>query len=144
MNRQQELKRAASAVSRSRAKAALCEARRDDLIRASHRSGDLGTREIAELVELSFQRVAAVVAGDPARPTRPTLHGAMQQVLADSGGGWVAAHELARAVFERGLYRRRDRGVILAGQVRARAAKYPDLFEATLDGTNRIRLRGEC
>lgn len=96
---------------------------------------------MAEPLGLSFQRVATVVAGDPDRPSRPTLHGAMWEVLKENGGDWMPAHELAQLVYERELYRRKDRGVIPPGQVRARAAKYPALFEGTTDGTNRIRLR---
>ena len=49
-------------------------------------------------------------------------------------------HELAREIYERELYRRKDRGVIPAGQVRARAANYPELFEGSNDGTNSVRL----
>jgi hypothetical protein len=96
---------------------------------------------MAEPLGLSYQRVAAVIAGDQDRPQRATLHRAMKQVLEEQGGGWMRAHEIARAIYERELYQRRDRGVIEPGQVRARAAKYPNLFEGSRDGTNRVRLR---
>lgn len=129
-----------SGVLAARLNAALYEARRDDLVRKAHRAG-LTMREIAGAVGLSFQRVADIVAGDVDRPPRPTLHGAMQKVLSETGGDWMSAHELARVIFERELYRRRDLGVIHPGQIRARAAKLPDLFEGSRDGSNRVRLR---
>jgi hypothetical protein len=96
---------------------------------------------MAEPLGLSFQRVATVIAGDPDRPLRLTLHGAMRQVLEEHDGDWIGVHELARQIYERELYKRKDRGIIPPGQVRARAAKYQDLFEGTVDGSNRIRLR---
>src|SRR5664279_6283236 len=100
MNYVTDLRLHATAVSRARAAAALREARRDDLIRAAHRSRDVSTREIAEAVGLSFQRVAAIAAGDSDHPRRPTLHSAMQRVLVQAGGDWMPAHEIAKAVFE--------------------------------------------
>ena len=80
----------------ARAAAALAEARRDDLIRRAHREGGLSARDMAEPLGLSFQRVATVIAGDPDRPLRLTLHGAMRQVLEEHDGDWIAAHELGR------------------------------------------------
>lgn len=41
-----------------------------------------------------------------------TLHEAMQQVLEEGGGSWMPVRELARIIYERNLYRRKDRGVI--------------------------------
>mgnify|MGYP001555528030 CR=1 FL=1 len=143
VNFRQELQAAAQRYAAARAAATQAEAKRDDLIRRAHHEGGLSARDMAEPLGLSFQRVATVIAGDPDRPLRQTLHGAMRQVLEENGGGWVAAHELARLIYGRELYSRKDRGVIPPGQVRARAAKYPDLFEGTTDGTNRIRLRAE-
>ncbi len=135
------LKAAARRHTDARLAARRAEARRDDLIRRAHGQGRMSTREIAVLVGLSFQRVAAVIAGDRDRPMRPTLHGAMEQVLAEGGHEWMPARELARAIYERGLYQRKDAGVISPGQIRARASKYSELFEGTADGSNRVRLR---
>lgn len=119
----------------------MSEARRDDLMREAYRAGGLTTRQIGEAVGLSFQRVATILGRERDRLPRPTLHGAIQQVLAQADGGWMPVHAVAREVYERELYHRRDRGVIHPGQIRARAAKRPDLFEGSLDGSNRIRLR---
>lgn len=141
MNFRHGLEAAARRFSDARAAAAVEEARRDDLIRRAHREGRMSTREIAQAVGLSFQRVATVVAGDRDRPLRPTLHGAIQEVLTEHGDDWMPAHEIARVVYDRDLYQRKDRGVILPGQIRARASKYPDLFEGTTDGSNQVRLR---
>jgi hypothetical protein len=141
MNYVDSLRKAARAHSTARAEAALREAQRDDLIRKAHRAGGLSTREIAESVGLSFQRVATIVAGEQDRADRVTLHGAMHQVLSESDGDWLRAHDIARAVFVRKLYRRRDGGVIHPSQIRARAARYPELFEGSHDGSNRVRLR---
>ena len=143
MNFKRALEIAARQNREARRALALAEAKRDALIRRAHREGGLTAREMANPLGLSFQRVAKVIAGDKDRPMRPTLHWAMQQVLEERGGGWMPAHELARTIYERGLYNRRDRGVIPPGQIRARAAKYEALFEGTSDGTNRIRLRDE-
>jgi hypothetical protein len=141
MNFDRDLRAAARHHRDARKALAIAEERRDALIRQAHREGRLTAREMAEPLGLSFQRVAKVIAGDKDRLIRPTLHWTMQQVLEEQGGEWMSVHELARTIYERGLYRRKDRGVIPPGQVRARAAKYPELFEGTRDGTNRIRLR---
>ncbi len=141
MNFKDGLRAAAKRYAEARKAVSLAEAERDDLIRRANREGGLTAREMAEPLGLSYQRVAVVVAGDRDLPTRVTLHSAMQQVLEEQGGSWMPAHKLAHEIQERGLYKRRDRNVIQPGQIRARAAKYPDLFEGTRDGTNRIRLR---
>ena len=141
MNFRRDLQVAARRYAKARTAAAEAEARRDDLIRRAHRQGGLSARDMAEPLGLSFQRVAALIAGDHDRPLSLTLHKAMQQVLEERNGDWMAVHDLAREIYDRELYRRKDRGVISPGQVRARAAKYQDLFEGTVDGSNRIRLR---
>lgn len=120
--------------------AELAKARRNDAIRQAYRAG-MPTHELARTTELSPQRIAEIVAGDPNRPRRPTLHDAMAQVLRESGGGWMPTYEVAQEIAERQLYRRRDQGVVDPAQVRARAARYPATFEGSSDGTNRIRLR---
>jgi hypothetical protein len=140
MNYVRELRNRAMAHNRARARVALSEARRDDLIREAHRAGK-SSRDIATAVGLSFQRVAVIVARELDRPLRPTLHGAMERVLRDANGDWMPVHAIAREVYERELYHRKDRGVIHPAQVRARAARYPHLFEGSTDGTNRVRLR---
>ena len=98
-------------------------------------------REIAEAVGLSFQRVADVAAGESAGRRGQTLHAAIEQVLRERGGGWVPVHEIAREIFERKLYARRDGALIRGAQIRARASKLPDVFEGSQDGSNQIRLR---
>ena len=143
MNYPALLEKAEREYTDARALASLAEARRDDLIRAAHSEGRLTVRQIGAIVGLSFQRVATIVAGDLDRPSRPTLHGAMTAVLAEHRGDWMSVHELARAIYEGELYQRKDRGVIPPGQIRARAAKYPDLFEGSTDGSNRVRLHQE-
>lgn len=62
-------------------------------------------------------------------------------MLEEHDGDWIPVHEIARQIYERELYKRKDRGVLPPGQVRARAARYQDLFEGSADGSNRIRLR---
>ena len=141
MNFRRDLQAAAQRYADARAAAVHAEAHRDDLIRRAHHEGGLSARDMAEPLGLSFQRVATVIADDPDRPQRLTLHGAMRQVLEERGGGWMTVHELAREIYDRGLYRRKDQGVIPPGQVRARAARYQYLFEGTVDGSNRVRLR---
>lgn len=137
-----QLKAAMSDYRRAQQTLRLAEVRRDDLIRRAHREGGLSTRDIGAIVELPFQRVAEKVASDQDATKRPTLHGAMQIVVDEHpDGDWMAVHDIAREIYRRELYRRKDRGVIPPGQIRARAAKYPDLFEGSQDGSNRIRLR---
>ena len=48
--------------------------------------------------------------------------------------------DLARVIAERALYLRRDGGNARAHQLRARAVQYPNLFEASDDGSGRIAL----
>lgn len=139
MNYIEELQTTSIESVRARQAAVRAEGRRDDLIRAAHTAG-YPTREIATAVELSFQRVASIVARETDRPKSRTLHEAIQLVLADEGGDWMPVHEIARAVYERELYRRRDRGVIHPAQIRARIAHHPELFEGSSDGSNTARL----
>lgn len=119
--------------------AAVARAQRDDAIRAAHRAG-ASVAALVSSTELSPQRIAEIVAGDHKRLRRSTLHSAMTAILRDAGAGWLTAHEIAAAINSRSLYRRRDGGPVTAAQVRARAARYPALFDARADGSGRIRL----
>jgi hypothetical protein len=117
---------------------ALAESQRNDLIRIVYQEGGWSASDIAKVADLTPQRVAEIIASSGER--RPTLHEAMQRVLNEAEEDWLPVAEVARSVYERELYRRRDRAVIPPGQIRARAAKYPGLFEGSTDGSNRIRL----
>ncbi len=141
MNYERELIQVGRKSAEARTAAARAESERDLLIRQASYHGGLSVRDISAAVGVSHQRVAQIINAHPIAPRRPTLHEAMTLVLKDHREDWVPVHEVARRVTERGLYRRKDRHPLPPAQVRARAAKYPDLFEGTRDGTNRIRLR---
>ena len=141
MNYERELIQAGRRSAQARAAAAQAEGERDLLIRQANYQGGLSVRDISAAVGISHQRVAQIINANPIVPKRPRLHEAMMVVLKDYGSDWVSVHEVARLVTERGLYRRKDRHPLPPAQVRARAAKYDELFEGTRDGTNRIRLR---
>lgn len=66
------------------------------------------------------------------------LHEAMTQVLRDRNNMPMSARELADAVNRSGLYRKRDRSPVDAGQIHARVHNYPRLF---IREGGRIRLR---
>lgn len=136
-----DLERAAEAHARARRGLTEAEDTRDRTIRRAYRGGRMTAREIAKHVGVSAQRVAAIVAADGGGRDRPTLHEAMRRVLADAGGGWMDAAQLAEEVRRRGLYQRRDSGPVPTKQIRARANNYPDLFEGSTDRSNRVRLR---
>ena len=141
MNYKQELFEVGRKSAQARATAAQVESERDWMIRQANYHGGLSIRDISAAVGISHQRVAQIINTDPIAPKRPKLHEAMMIVLKDYGTDWVPVHEVARLITERKLYRRKDRHPLPPAQVRARAAKHPDLFEGTRDGTNRIRLR---
>jgi hypothetical protein len=141
MNYQGQLIQAGRKSARARTLAAQAESERDLLIRQANYHGRLSVRDISAAVGISHQRVAQIITADPIGPKRLKLHEAMMIVLKDFGTGWIAVHEVARLVTERQLYGRKDGHPLPPAQVRARAAKYPGLFEGTTDGTNRIRLR---
>jgi hypothetical protein len=98
----------------------------------------------AELLALIAQARAAL--GNTARAAsdgrtssgRLTLHEAIAQVLRERSNEWTSVRDLAKAVNERGLYRKKDGSPVEANQVHARTKNYNDLFEK--DGP-RVRLR---
>ena len=112
------------------------EAARNHILAAAHERGAT-LFELAKVLDVTPQRVGQILEGLGSR--RATLHEAMVEILREHGG-WLEAHRLARAIYERDLYRRRDRTVLAPAQVRARAVKYPELFETTTDGSGQIRL----
>lgn len=142
MNYERALLEAGNSFVRARAVAAQAESERDLTIRQANYHGGLSVREISAAVGISHQRVAQIINVDPIAPNPPKLHEAMTIVLRDYGADWVPVREVTRLITERQLYQRKDRHPLPPAQVRARAAKYSELFEGTTDGTNRIRLRG--
>ena len=63
---------------------------------------------------------------------RTFLHDEMVAILADNGGGWMAAADIADLVNVRGAYQRTLRAKMLdveAGQILLRAWKRPNMFE---------------
>lgn len=71
---------------------------------------------------------------------RVTLHEAMAQVLRDRGNQPMPSGKLAGAVNDSGLYARADGKPVHSGQIAARRAKYPHLFELTADGIRLVDL----
>jgi hypothetical protein len=92
-----------------------------------------------ELEALIAQGEAAL-GGTPASAaeTSMTLHDALALVLREKNNTPMTARELADAVNERGLYRKRDGSSVEVNQVQARVNNYEALFEK--DGA-RILLR---
>lgn len=79
-------------------------------------------------------RVAAATGrrGSPSRQEGITLHGAMAEILQETGP--APARMVANEINVRDLYRRGDGRSIDYQQVLARARRYPDLFRITRDG----------
>jgi hypothetical protein len=140
MNYRERLIEVGQKSARARMLAAQAESERDLLIRQANYHGRLSVRDISAAVEISHQRVAQIIVANPIGPMRLKLHEAMAVVLKDFGTDWVSVHEVARLVTEHRLYDRKDGHPLPPAQVRARAAKHPESFEGTTDGTNRIRL----
>ena len=72
---------------------------------------------------------------------RTFLHDEIAAILADNGGGWMAAAEIADLVNVRGVYQKTLRAKTLdvkAGQIVLRAWKYSNMFE--INGY-RVRLK---
>jgi hypothetical protein len=85
----------------------------------------------------------AVLAGtgsEAASAEKMTLHDALAVVLRERGNAGLTARDLAEAVNQRGLYRKRDGSPVEANQVQARVNNYSSVFEK--DGPV-IRLREE-
>ena len=59
---------------------------------------------------------------------RVTLHEAMAHVLREHGGEGMRAREIAVAVMDGGLYRKKDGSTLEPNQIHARVNRYPDLF----------------
>lgn len=121
----------AQALARSRdiIEAALAEARAE--------LADLDARR-AELEALIAQGEAALSGGQVSVATSAmTLHEAMELVLRDAKAP-MTARQLADAVNERGLYRKRDGTPVEINQIHARTSNYESIFEK--DGTL-IKLR---
>jgi hypothetical protein len=110
----------------------------------SERLEDVRPREASDAPGSSSGRVSARTTRAEGRQVRLTLHEAMKLVLSESGAGWMSAHALGRAISARGLYARGDGDIVRSGQIRARAAKYPHLFEGSRDGSNQVRLRRDA
>ena len=140
MNYDEQLAAAGAKSVRARAAADQADAERDYVIRAANYHGRLSARQISGLVGISHQRVAQIINREPIGGPRTTLHEAITAVLEEKGGDWLPVQDVADEIADRGLYERKDGARLQAGQVRARAAKYPHLIEGSTDGTNRIRL----
>jgi hypothetical protein len=71
-----------------------------------------------------------------------TLHEAIVEVLRERSG-WVDRDELARAIAERDLYRRKDGSAADGDQMRLRALRpeHAQVFECSDSRCSRIRLR---
>ena len=69
-----------------------------------------------------------------------TLHEAIAQLLRENDNEWMTARELADALNQRSLYRKRDGSPVEVNQVHARTNNYRSIFEK--DGPN-VRLREE-
>lgn len=139
MNYPGELAAVSRQAGQARAALRAADATRDDTIRLASVHGRMTVRDIAGHVGMSHQRVAQIIG--PTAVEKPTLHWAMTEILTENGGDWMPAHKIAKAIWERDLYQRRDRHPLPPAQVRARAAQYPELFDASSDGSGQIRLR---
>ena len=144
MNYEGELVASGVRAATARAAASQAEAERDLVIRQASYHGGMTIRAISGAVGVSHQRVAQIINNDPIGPRSVTLQQAMAAVLDDFGTDWVSVYEIARLISERNLYRRRDGQPLPPAQVRARAAKHPELFQGSTDRTNRIRLRTDA
>lgn len=68
-----------------------------------------------------------------------TLHAAMERVLREAGHS-MRSRELADTINVMGLYHRRDRSPVPAGQITARAHRYPAIFKRTSAGVGLQRM----
>jgi len=112
-----------AALSDARAELAALDARREEL-------------------ETLIAQAEAALGGTQTQETEPqmTLHDALVLILRENDHKPMTARELADAVTERGLYRKRDGSRVEINQIHARTNNYDAIFEK--DGTL-IGLRGE-
>jgi len=99
-------------------------------------------RRESELLTL-IGRAEAMLGKEPVTATpgptqQLTLHEALVQILRENGNEWMTVHELAQAVTERELYRKKDGSPVEVNQVHARTNNYKSVFEK--DGA-KVRLR---
>jgi len=95
----------------------------------------------AELERLIAQAESALDSpGSHAASPVMTLHEALVLILRENNNEPMTVRQLATAVNERGLYRKRDGSAVEVNQVHARTSNYGSLFEK--DGA-KIRLREE-
>ena len=69
---------------------------------------------------------------------RLTLHEAIARILRENDNNWMTVTEVAMAVNERGLYKKRDGSRVEPNQIHARAKNYASLFEKK---GSQVRLR---
>lgn len=75
---------------------------------------------------------------DGSMPRQMTLHEAIAFLIKEGGNRWMSVKELATAVNERHLYRKKDGSPVELNQVHARINNYEYLFEKN---GPRVRLR---
>lgn len=138
MNYRKQLRDAGRDAERARDRLRAAEEQRDYWIRQAYRHARLPARLIAGDVGISPQRVGQIVSGssDP----RLKLHEAIARALASSKGRWVSAADVRDEIVRRDLYLRADGGFPTVAQIRSRARKYSDQFEASSDGSGCIRV----
>jgi hypothetical protein len=106
------------------------------------RHGLAGTRGDLRTPRSTPSRIKSRSAADspaaPAGGSRVTLHAEIVRILKANGNRWMSTQELADAVNEAGLYRKRDGSPVSAFQIHGRTRSYAHLFER--HGT-RVRLR---
>lgn len=100
------------------------------------RSRESELLELIQRAEAMLGNASVIATPSPAQPL--TLHEALIRILRENGNGWMTVHELAQAVTDRGLYRKRDGSAVEVNQVHARTNNYKSVFEK--DGA-KVRLR---
>jgi len=82
--------------------------------------------------------------GGPKVPNQPkervTLHAEIIAILIENGDGWMTTKEIAKAVKQRGIYKKRDgTSDVTPFQVHGRTKNYPNLFERDRSRVRRRR-----